>query len=129
MSLSSILLKAIKYIKSFFHKSTNLTQIMIGDKVIGVVQTICLKQKNSNQPQTATLYRARFDKSQVFKVFNKGIIGKYQYKPFQILIGNKSDNLKLNNCWVESISYQYEADDIIIVEMMEIKYEDYKSKK
>lgn len=102
---------------------------MVGDKVIGVVQTICLKQKISNQPQTATLYRTRFDKDQISKAFNKGFIGKYQYKPFKILIGNKRNNLKLNNCWVKSISYQYEAGDIVIVEMMEIKYEDNKSKK
>lgn len=129
MNLSSILLKAINYIKSLFQKPTHLTQIMVGDKVIGVVQTICLKQKISNQPQTATLYRTRFDKDQISKAFNKGFIGKYQYKPFKILIGNKRNNLKLNNCWVKSISYQYEAGDIVIVEMMEIKYEDNKSKK
>jgi len=131
MSLSNIIANIIGFFKRLFsikRDKYQLIHIMVDDKIVGTIQTVCIKK--TNNINEATLYRAIFNKNQIKNVFYKGMVSeKTQHKPFNILIGDDDCNFKLNNCWIETTSPTYMTDDYLILDKIEIEYEDYKSQK
>ena len=131
MSQSNIFKKIINFLKRLFsikRDKNQLIHIMVDDKIVGTVRTVCIKK--TNNINEATLYRSIFDKNQIKNAFYSGTVSeKTQHKPLQILIGDDDCNFKLNNCWIETKSPVYMTEDYHILDKIEIEYEGYKSKK
>ena len=85
-------------------------------------------------PQSATTYtvtceRVRFDQLRIAQAFRRGFVhAQSQIYPFDIQIYDlQSENnaiiTTIKNCWIERISYAYQAQDWTINETMNLKAE------
>lgn len=97
---------------------------MVGDKVIGAVQSIEVKEtKTEREGQdgytiniTITANRIRFDKERIKEVFDKSFNVANQVYSFDIVVIEDYIELaRIKRVWLTSIDYAYDATEWIIV--------------
>lgn len=111
-------------------------KIYIGDKVVGVIQSISIEELNNNTgtsaaPNKITANRIRFDRARISEAFNRGFVHKAAQKiPFQIEIEDKDVITTIQNAWIdENVGHSYVTNDWTIIDCMKLVAEKIFSKK
>jgi hypothetical protein len=103
--------------------------IQIGDRTIGVIQTIDVFEEDENgnpleYPQ-ATADRVRFDKETMGETFGSQILvhSTTQKYPFNIEVVGGEKPATLKNCWILEVSCSYLTEGWIILDEMRLEME------
>lgn len=108
---------------------TTIIKIKFSDKVVGVIQSIDIKELKDKPPKI-TASRTRFNRLVLEEIFSRGYVHKAAQKfPFQIEIQDDQMITTIQNAWIEDISYSYQTNDWVIVEEMKLEAEEIKSYK
>lgn len=129
--------------------STNII-IKVGNNAVGALQSVTINETRdvrmvdevgtdgsidsvpvSSSKFTGTATRIRFDRQRITEAFSRGYLHIHAQRiPFLITIidtfnGDAESAVvtTLNNCWLTSISYNYQADNFIITDNMNFSFE------
>jgi hypothetical protein len=133
------------------HLSTNIV-IVVNGNPIGAIQTLNVTETRNlvmvdeigtdghidSAPTKSTDYtiactRIRFNRMRIAEAFGRGFIhAKSQRIPFDIEIHDRFHDADpgnaivttIQNCWIGEINYQYNANDFIITDTMNLQAED-----
>jgi hypothetical protein len=133
------------------HLSTNIV-IVVNGNPIGAIQTLNVTETRNlvmvdeigtdghidSAPTKSTDYtiactRIRFNRMRIAEAFGRGFIhAKSQRIPFDIEIHDRFHDADpgnaivttIQNCWIGEINYQYNADNFIITDTMNLQAED-----
>lgn len=102
--------------------------VLIGDKVIGAIQSLdlsaCIHEDAAGQKLTVS--RMKLDKTKIAGLFSKDMVqAKAQFVPIQIMMEDdrKQSMLKIHNAWFETTGTTYTSGDWIILEGVELMAE------
>lgn len=106
-------------------KPKKTIKIYVGDKLIGVIQTLTEPQfENTGSSTDGYVFsasRIRFDKLKMTEAFSRGYLHVHaQRYPLEIRVDDEVEELKINNAWLTETSHSYVTDDFVIVDEMKM---------
>jgi hypothetical protein len=110
-------------------------KILVGDKVVGSIQTLSIIELNNDTsklstPNKVTAHRVRFDKLRIGEAFSRGFVNENAQKlPFQIEIEDDHVITKVQNSWIDGAVNYYMASNWIIIDCIDFVAEKIYSKK